>query len=107
MAGKWWEGIAGFLGELGGSIGREIEAWKGAGLLEKKEGVLLWNSEGKEEGFGGEFSLGLWPLSEMPRTLSDSLLLLSLLWNWRVKRKKKGGRSLRWRKLQWNGSLVR
>ena len=57
MAGKWWEGIAGFLGELGGSIGREIEAWKGAGLLEKKEGVLLWNSEGKEEGFGGEFSL--------------------------------------------------
>ena len=49
MAGKWWEGIAGFLGELGGAIGREIEAWKGNGLLEKKEGVLLWNSEGKEE----------------------------------------------------------
>ena len=41
MAGKWWEGIAGFLGELGGSIGREIEAWKGLGLLEKEGEVLL------------------------------------------------------------------
>ena len=41
MVRKWWEGIAGFLGELGGAIGREIEAWKGNGLLEKKEGVLL------------------------------------------------------------------
>ena len=44
MVGKWWGGIVGFLGELGGSTGRAIGAWKGAGLLEKKEEVLL-NSE--------------------------------------------------------------
>ena len=57
MVGKWWGGIARFLGELGGLIGREIEAWMGLGLLEKEERILLWNAEGKEEAFGGEFSL--------------------------------------------------
>ena len=58
-----WRKIAGFLGEFGGSIGREMEAWKGAGFLEKKEGVLLWNLEEKIGGFfwrmlsGIQFSL--------------------------------------------------
>ena len=53
MAVKWRGKGTDVLGEFGESIGREIEAWKGAGLLEKKEGVLLWNSEGKEEDWVG------------------------------------------------------
>ena len=36
-----WRKIAGSLGELGGSIGKEIEAWMGLGLLEKEGEVLL------------------------------------------------------------------
>ena len=62
MAGKWWEGIAGLLGEFGESIRREIEAWKGAGLLEKKEEVLLKMVEGIGEGIAGEMPWN-WGLS--------------------------------------------
>ena len=65
-----WRKIAGFLGEFGGPIGREMEAWKGAGFLEKKEGVLLWNLEEKIGGFAGERSLELSFLSGSQRLFS-------------------------------------
>ena len=81
------------LGEFGGAIGRGMKARKGVGLLEKEEEGLLWISEGKGEGFGWGRLWNWWPLSGMPRTPSDSLFLLSPFWNWRVKKKKKGGRS--------------
>ena len=72
------------LGEFGGSIGRGSEARKGAGLLEKEEEDLLWISEEKGEGLGVGI---LWDLGFSPGCqggLSGSLLLLSLLWSWRV-----------------------
>ena len=49
MAGKWWEGIAGFLGELGGSKWKGIRGWNGL-VSGEKEGEVLLNSEGEEVG---------------------------------------------------------
>ena len=49
MAGKWWEGIAGFLGELEGSKWKGIRGWNGL-VSGEKEGEVLLNSEG--EGVG-------------------------------------------------------
>ena len=43
------------LGEFGGAIGRSSEAGNGFGLLGKEEDGLLWISEGKGEGLGGEW----------------------------------------------------
>ena len=78
-----WRKIAGFLGEFGGPIGREMEAWKGAGFLEKKEGVLLWNLEEKIGGFAGERSLELSFLSGSQRLFS----LLPFFFSRRMKRR--------------------
>ena len=59
------------LGELGGLVGREIEAWMGLGLREKEERILLWNSEGKEGGFGGDSLWTSGSLSDGRRTLQE------------------------------------
>ena len=56
-AGKWWRRGTGFLGDPGGSIGRGKMAWKGAGLLEKKEEGFLKISEGMGEGSGAGIGL--------------------------------------------------
>ena len=60
------------MGEVGGGIGREIGAWKGAGLLGKKEEVLL-NSE-EEIGGGSDVETGL-GRGLLFRDVKDSLLL--------------------------------
>ena len=76
------------LGEFGRLNGRELRAWNGFGSLEKKEDDLLGISEGKGEGLGVGM---LWDLGFSPGCqgrLSGSLLLLSLLWNWRVQRRR-------------------
>ena len=69
MAGK----DAGFLGELGGVIGRRMKAEKGFGFLEKKEGGFLKISEKKGGGLGMGIGLRLRLLSGMLKTPSDTL----------------------------------
>ena len=49
MAGKWWEGIAGFLGELGGSKWKGIRGWNGL-VSEEKEGEVLLKIRGRRKG---------------------------------------------------------
>ena len=44
--------------------------------------------KGKGEESGGEWLWNWWPLSGMPGTPSDTLLLLSLFQNWKVKRRR-------------------
>ena len=88
MVGKWWGGIARFLGELGGSTGRAIGAWKGAGLLEKKEEVLLNSEERIGERIAGGRPWN-WALSPgCQSTPSGSLSRTLLSGNWRIQRKK-------------------
>ena len=59
--------MAGFLGELGGLIGRGIGTWTGFGFLEKKEEDLLKIEEGTGEGSDVGIALERGSLSGMPR----------------------------------------
>ena len=72
------------LGEFGGLNGRELKAWNGFGLLEKKRRIFLIQRKEIEkfqewENSGIGISL---------RDAKDSQALPSLLWNWRVPRRR-------------------
>ena len=86
------------LGEIGEAMGRSVEAWSGAGSLDKKEDDLLNLKKKKKGCFWCGNALGFKPLSGMPRTLElyPHCPLVSGIG--RMKRKK-GERSLRWRKM--------